>query len=686
MEWLGLPERCHLPPDARIQAILQHTGGTNRGPKAKVSPSRGSYESSRCLVGSGKQPSSHEAAHHDVADTSQLLQEIQILADGTIPLEPGSTPQAFPTHTSFKDVEDLEAHLADSSSCIKKMAESIINNLASARGQVPPNISNLESQVNRLLANQKDFLVKLDRLTSERDGFSEQLNTATLRYMKAERKLDRLKSNQVQKLEQAAFARATAPPTGSELENGTGANESNGNYEALQVSLQEATVVSQKRQEQLEIALAQAKTLQEELTAAQVKLTSLTDEDYSRTEVFKLSKTQHEELIKKINHLEVANKKALAEKIALADERNQYRKKLEDEAQTLTLQLEDELQQSDTNLARVRSARDELHAEVTQLRASKEQERASIAHFKELTSAQEARINALEVELQRLQPSEDVDMTARPDIDSLELDELREKYKRLQKDFDSINHELPPLTAAVKKYQALANKKLGDYAELEEKLATAIAERSKANQKYYDACKDTGPKKEEITRLRSQNNRSSEIISQLKENEAQSRTLLGNLEKQMMDLKQTNTAAMTENKRLESSSNEVLRRYDVLKSQVTELNSLAKSKDSATTLARERTVALEADNERLKVRLDNTSKDRDKWKVKSLNNSSEEEDMLRRLATCSVCHKEFKDTVIKTCGHTFCRGCVEDRIANRMRKCPNCNKAFDRVDLMGVHL
>ncbi len=53
---------------------------------------------------------------------------------------------------------------------------------------------------------------------------------------------------------------------------------------------------------------------------------------------------------------------------------------------------------------------------------------------------------------------------------------------------------------------------------------------------------------------------------------------------------------------------------------------------------------------------------------------------------CSVCKNNIKNTVLKTCGHVLCNECIDSRIANRMRKCPNCNKAFDRSDAMTVHL
>lgn len=302
---------------------------------------------------------------------------------------------------------------------------------------------------------------------------------------------------------------------------------------------------------------------------------------------------------------------------------------VENEAQALIAELEDQLQQADTTLARVRSARDELHADVTMLRASKEQEKTSQDHMKELVSAKEDRITALESEVLRLRPNEDVDMTERPEIEALSFEELRDKYKKLAKNYDSIESELPGMTSAVKKFQALAHKKVMDLATLEDRVALAIAEKSKADQKYFTARKDGDLKGEAIQKLRTQNSKSSEIISQLKEVEAHNRTLVTNLDKQLADLKQTNASVMVDNKRLEVSNNEVIRRLDALKQQVAELANLAKSKDSSTAVAKERAATLEAEVEKLKVRLESTTKDRDKWKVKSLSNSSEEEEMLR---------------------------------------------------------
>ncbi|KAI1777741.1 E3 ubiquitin-protein ligase BRE1 [Hypoxylon cercidicola] len=637
-----------------------------------------------------KKHSTHHDDHLRVVDNwwLQLLQEIELLVEGKVPFQQDSDGKPlFPTQITFKDLEEFESHLSDKASSIKNMVDVILGRLSATRGQVAPDITTLEKQVNALLAQQKEFLVKLDRLTADKASISEQLNIATLRYMKAERRLDRAKSTQVQKLEQQAHNHVTTRSgTGADQENGMDIDESNTNNESLQLAIREANAVAERQKEQLESALAQNKSLQEELTSVQTRLTNLTDEDYSRTEVFKIFKNHMEELVRKINNLEADNKNLRASAEKLEAERELSRRKVESEAQALIAELEEQLQQADTNLARVRSARDELHADVTMLRQSKEQERLASEHMKELVKANEDRITALESEVRRLQPNEDVDMTERPDIDALSLEEIREKYKKLAKDYDSIESELPGMTSAVRRFQVLAHKKVMDQAAMEERISLAIAEKSKADQKYFTARKDGDIKAEAIQKMRTQNGKSSEIISQLKEVEANNRTLVTNLDKQLADLKQTNASIMAENRKHETTSSEIIRRFEALKQQVAELSNLAKSKDSTTAAAKERAATLETDVEKLRVRLDTVSKDRDKWKTKCLSNSSEEEEMLRSMATCSICKKDFKNTVLRTCGHIFCRGCIDDRIANRMRKCPACSKAFDKSDAMTVHL
>lgn len=495
----------------------------------------------------------------------------------------------------------------------------------------------LESQVKSLLAAQKEYIVRLDRLAAEKENLSEQLDTATLRYIKAEKKLDRAKSAQVQKLEREALANATARPVPAADENGLD-SESKATLDALRVEYDEALAVAAKHKEQLEAAFSEIKGLQEENSTFKARRESLTDEDYSRTEVFKQFKAQNEDLIKRINHLEATNKQLREEAEKYQSERTAFRTQLELEAQAVTGELEDQIQQKEQDLTRIRSARDELLADVQIRKTAQEQERVGLEHMKELLCAKDDRIAALETEVERLRPSEDAAMsTPRADLESLSTEELRTKYSQLEKDFASIQKEVPSIEKAYKKAISLAQKKVMDFTALEDKAQLLTLEKAKADQKYFAARKDMDIRIGEIRTLRHQNTKSSEIIASLKDVEAQNRTLLTNLEKQMAEFRQSNTSAMEENRNLKASSADAVRRSEASKAQISDLTNLLKSKDAAYAEIREHHAAQETECEKLKVRLDHAQKDRDNWKNKSLANSSEEEEMLR------VSHFEFVD-------------------------------------------
>lgn len=642
------------------------------------------------------------ASRGNPTNNAKLLQEVELLAEGAISshssvdLAPGSA-------LSFKDSKDFQRHLGDKGKAFKSKTDALLKRLAGARGEVKPEVAQLESQVKSLLAQHKELIVKVDRLEAQNASLSEQYDKATLKVIKAERKLDRARSAQVQKLEQQALAGATAPPPSND-ENGAGSSVANGDSDALRVQYQEAMAVVAKQKQQLEAALSENKALTEENSTFKIKKEAISDEEYARTEVFKQFKAQSEDLIKRINHLEATNKQLREEAEKLRAERTEWRSKLEAEAQTVTLELEDQIQQKDQDLTRIRSARDELLAEVAMRKASQEQEKTALSQMKELVEAKVDRIAELESELERLRPGEDTPMSdPRLDLETLSADELRQKYLKLEKDFEAINKELPLLEKSYKKSMGLAHKKVMDFHALEERVATLTAEKSKADQKYFAARKDMDIRTAEIRTLRAQNGKSSEIISQLKDVESQNRALIGSLEKQIAALKHDISTAMTEKKKLEQLSAEATRRADSCKSQISNLTDLVKAKDIAVAAMKEQLVNLEAELEKSKVDIKELKQDCNKWKLKCQSNSTEEEEALRvsavlqlrsdhaltvfqNLVICSVCRSNFKNTILKGCGHVFCNSCVDDRLANRMRKCPSCNKAFDRSDAMAAHL
>lgn len=537
----------------------------------------------------------------------------------------------------FKDLNEFQNHLSDKGKTIKTKAESLLSRLASQRGSLSPEAATLEAKVNNLLAAQKEYMLKLDRLNTEKDQLSEQLNAATLRYFKAEKKLDRAKSSQVQKLEQQAFANATRPAgaaaaaaaAAASSEVGSDQHEVNGSSDELLLKYEEATASSAKQKEQLDSILSELKTAQDENSTLKARQNTWTDEDFIRTDVFKQFKAQNEDLIKRINNLEATNKQLREEAEKLQAERTSYKTQLEADANQVTQELEADIMTRDQDLARVRSARDEILAENTQRKASMEQEKTSMGHVKDLISAKDDRIAALESRLSRLEPAKDQEMTNTDDLTDVSEDDLRQRYKKLQQDFQSINQELPSIEKAYKKMKDQAQKRVLDFVAMEEKVSLLIAEKSKADQKYFAARKDADTRNNEIRSLRHQNSKSTEIIAQLKDLEAQNRLLLGNLEKQVADLKQSNAVLTAENKKMESTSLEAVRRSDSLNRQIGDLTSLVKSRDNASAAVRERNTVQEAEVEKLKVRIEHAQKDRDNWKNKALSNLSEEEEMLR---------------------------------------------------------
>ncbi|KEZ45411.1 hypothetical protein SAPIO_CDS1705 [Scedosporium apiospermum] len=616
----------------------------------------------------------------------ELLQEIELVATSTVPSDAISPDPPYLTGVTFEDSTDFQKHLDEKAKGIKTKAEALLNRLAASRGSIDPNLSALEERINKLLASQKEYFVKLDRLSSEKEQLSEQLNTATLRYFKAEKKLDRVKSAQVRELEKQALANDTKQSAPASETKGN--SEPNGVSPEVVQKYEEERAVVARQKEQIQSILEEIKTLQEENSALKLRRETLTDEDYIRTDVFKLFKLKSEELIRQVNHLEATNAQLREEVEKLSAERTNFKRQVEADAQALTQELDTDLVARDHDLARLRSARDELLADNTMRKASQEQQHSALEHMKELVSVKDDRIAALESEIARLKPaeSEDQEMTE-PDaeVDGLERDALLTKYRKLRQDYQAVSNELPAMEKAYRKAMALSHKKVMDFEALENRNSILMAEKSKADQKYFAARKDADTKMSEIRTLRLQSGKSTEIIAQLKEVEAQNRILLVNLEKQVSDLKQSNMTLAAENKKLETAASEATRKSDSYKKEISDLTNLVKSKDSTVAATRERNMTLETETDRLKVRTETLQKDKESWKTKAESNSSDVEKGLRTLMVCSICNENFKNTALKTCGHLFCNKCVENRISNRMRKCPTCSRAFDKMDVMAVH-
>ncbi|PLB33563.1 E3 ubiquitin-protein ligase BRE1 [Aspergillus candidus] len=639
-----------------------------------------------------KEMSKATAYHNDhlrIIDAwyQQMIDEIKILM-GT----PGNTQDvpSFQSSLIFDESEKFEKHLKSRSEGIRHIVSGFLANAAKAS----PDVSDLQSQLAKKLSEEKSTIAELEKALSEKQQLEESLEEASLRYMVAEKKLDRARSLTAAKLEKQYIFGAQRPGGDSasgqrEREDQAGSNGATPGVERSPES-EEAyhrlAAVSEKQKEHLQKLEAENTSLLGQITDLNIKHSKLTDDDYAHTDLFKYLKSQYEDVVKRINHLEATNVQLREESAKLRSERTAYRNRVDEETQAAIAEKEAQLMRAENDLARIRNARDELLADQQMRKAAQEQERTATTKVQDLAEAGKAQIASMESEVERLRLQLDSAKAAQPALDDTPVEELRTKYQTLERQYSMLNTELSSMQTACKKYSSLASQKVTDFGALEEKVARLVAEKSKADQKYFAAMKSKEAREMEVRTLRMQNSKSSDIIAQLKEAEGATRSLLANMEKQVSETKEALNSMMSKHYAAQQQITENGIVMDGLRGQITELKTVAKSKDSTLASTSSACRQAETEVEALKATLADTKKSLENWKNKSLGNSSSEYEMLRTLALCTVCRRNFKNTAIKTCGHVFCKDCVGERLKSRSRKCPNCNRSFGNNDYMHVTL
>ena len=606
----------------------------------------------------------------------QLIDEIKLqLPADTESMDLDSTPSSL----QFTDQKDFEQHLASHATNI----QSLVDRLASRSKDFSPDVSELHEKVVKLLAAEKEHLSELGKLRAETSDLDERLQNASLRYMVAEKKLDRARSLTAAKLDKGLLlggVNAGKDDANNKRDDAqtNGVSEHTEDTAELEAEKLRLTTVKAKQQEQIAKLESENAQLTAKVTEVVSKSSKVSDEDYAKTELYKQLRAQHDDAVRKLNELESLMTQLRDENSKAQTDRTLFQQQLENESRTAVAEKESALNQSQIDLVRVRNNRDELLADQAVKKASLDERTDSLKKSKELISAQEERIKALESENARLALESTNAMAASSELDSMGVEDLKTKVQELEKKLHMLTGELTSMSSAYTKAQRLATTKVTEYSSLEEKVSRSAAEKAKAEQKYFAAMKSKETKDLEIRSLRQQATKSSDMITQLKETEASSRNLLANLEKQLTEVKLALHSKTTEHQAIvrqhTSQSSDIAR----LNAQITELKDALSSKDAKASITASACRAAELELESVKAALAGTQKSLSSWKTKS--GQAEEHEILRQLVYCTVCRKELKDTVIKTCNHTFCHGCVDKVVQLRSRKCPNCGKPFGNND------
>ena len=612
----------------------------------------------------------------------QLIDEVKSMASSDD--DQDMQLSALPSALLFSESTAFEEHLLARSKDIR----SIISRLFSRSHTLAPDVVELQKKVSELLVSEKEHAAEFERLQAEKDDMEDRLEKASLRYMVAEKKVDRAKSLTVAKLERQPLLGGAKPSTEDgavkkEESQVNGVTDNSEVLENLEMEFNSTKAVADTQKEQLEKLQVDNSGLQMQITELKEKSSALSNEDYATTELFKQFKAQHEDVIKRLNDLEARNTQLKEENQKLISERTVYSQQLDAESRATVAEKDQQIAASETNLVRIRAERDNLLADSSIKKASLEQDRGGVRKIQELNSALDDRVRALESENER-HKAESTMAVDSSELDTLSVEDLRSQYHTLDQKYNLLNGELTSMSSAFQKTSKLAAQKVFELNGLEEKVLRLSAEKAKADQKYFAAMKSKETREGEVRTLRMQNSKASELMSQIRESESASRTLLANLEKQLAEMKDAHTAKTTEGRTLQQQKQTQDLEVTKLTSQINSLQQQLAAKDTQMSNASNSCRTAEAEVSELQALLKDTRRSLESWKSKS--GQSEQYEMLRQLCYCNICKRNLKNTVIKTCGHTFCNECVDERVSSRSRKCPNCGKSFGSNDHMRITL
>ena len=186
----------------------------------------------------------------------------------------GTIEPVFKSSLQFEDVEEFESHLKSRTDDIRE----IISYFHSRMSNLSPDVTQLQDQLAKKLAEEKVTIARLEQTVAEKQQLEESLEAASLRYMVAEKKLDRARSMTVAKLEKQYMMGGQRPSSegaqfkreeSSPANGGTPVGERSAELEETNNKL---NAVSERQREQLQKLEAENAYLLGQITEVKIKV------------------------------------------------------------------------------------------------------------------------------------------------------------------------------------------------------------------------------------------------------------------------------------------------------------------------------------------------------------------------------------------------------------------------------
>nr|GAT44637.1 allantoicase [Mycena chlorophos] len=272
-----------------------------------------------------------------------------------------------------------------------------------------------------------------------------------------------------------------------------------------------------------------------------------------------------------------------------------------------------------------------------------------------------------------------------------ELIKLRLVNEQHEKEKAPVYSEIDQLSTAWEALERQLKSKVFDLKDLEDRLAKSGLEKAKSDNKFFAIMREK--ESAEIERKSQKRNleKQLQVVERYKETDKLLNNQVLSLEKDLTALRRQYEVRIAEADGLKTENRELKGLRDVDAKRTAECVNLLAERDKE--LAERKAEAQKLSED---VALAKRETDKQAARVRELGSgsmSAREEDLQNELKKamgilkCSTCKGiGFRDTVISKCGHTFCKACIDSRLATRQRKCPACNQPFAKEEVGQIFL
>lgn len=536
--------------------------------------------------------------------------------------------------------------------------------------QITDDISELNNTIASLNALKDSLLIENDSLKKIMGELNDQIDELI-------KKNDRYQSKTVNRIYSVKKEQVKQEESGTPtLETATDSNSvsmAENNNEAqthqledFKIKISELNAKNDSLSTQLDSALSKITTL--EIHIHELNNKSLNSLDSRNNESSTSTQTptpqylieKNLELEKSVADLELTKKKISSQLFELESQFTSNSSKLQDKYKAELTSSNNIIAKLEADVTRIRSDRDTLQAKIAVLKAEKDKSEL-IDHYQKLTKTLEHRI---------------IELESKPSVE-----QSSDEYSKM------LAEELKQIEQAFKQTREVASAKLSSLAETDVQMTKLRAEKTKADEKYFQAMRSKDALSSQNKTLQANLTKQQELIDLYKAHESELKSKLS-IEQSLYEKLQS--IEDTYNKELITLRKSAADSESSLKLEQQKLSDLRSSMTSHTAeigTLQKRISTLEESLSGSQARANKMESLVQKYRTNSRTEEDEEiNQALLSMTKCSLCTKNFKDVVLKTCGHTFCQSCVDDRLNARMRKCPNCNSQFSRYDLLSIHL